>query len=429
MTLRKIQVANPAFKLCHAAVFASLPLIVPLLALAGNRAEHKPAYTVLHKFTGGADGGNPVARLLRDKSGNLYGTTVFGGAFNYGTVFKLDPSGKETVLHSFAGGDGMWPLGPLLMDQAANLYGTTTVGGTPEGGNCRFGCGTVFKIDPAGKYTVLYAFTGGADGGDPETSLILDSEGNIYGTTAGGGHQGGFACVFGSYGGCGVVFKVDQHGRETVLYAFSGEADGAGPSGGLVRDRRGNLYGTTYFAGSTSFFGTVFKVDSSGTETVLYNFTDGTDGAGPQGTLVRDKDGNLYGATSNGGDDSIQSCTRGSWQGCGVLFKLDSSGNETALYAFADGSDGVSPNGELLRDRTGAFYGTAPGGGRDGGGTLFKLGANGRFHLLHAFESESGTLPYSGVITDNAGNLYGTTYGGGLACGRYSCGVVYKWTP
>ena len=425
--LRKLQSATWVAILGRMVLVTLMLSVMSASLLAENRPAHKPKYTVLHKFTGGDDGGLPIGSLVRDASGNLYGTTVAGGSFDYGTVFKIQPSGKEIVLHNFAGADGMWPEGPLLLDQSGDLYGTTTIGGTAEGGNCHFGCGTVFKIDAAGKYTVLYAFTGGADGGDPETSLILDSEGNVYGTTAGGGHQGGLACVYGSYGGCGVVFKLDQHGRETVLYAFSGEADGAGPSSGLVRDRRGNLYGTTYFAGSAGYFGTVFKVDSSGTETVLYNFTDGTDGAGPKGTLVRDEAGNLYGVTDRGGDDSIQQCTSGSWYGCGVVFKVDSRGNESVLYTFTDGSEGIFPNGGLLRGHDGELYGTTPGWP---GGNLFKLGADGKFYLLHTFEEQTGYDPESGVITDGAGNLYGTTYGGARAkCGNYGCGVVYKWEP
>ena len=213
--------------------------LVPLLAASGP--GHKPSYRVLYEFTGGADGKWPRAGLIQDQQGNLYGTTWYGGSFDFGTVFKLEPSGKLTVLHSFDGVDGMWPIAALVQDAAGSLYGTTTNGGTPERGGCLHGCGTVFKIDASGKYSVLYAFTGGADGGQPQATVILDGEGNLYGTTPGGGTSG----YCDEYNGCGVVFKLDQHGQESVLYTFTGKTDGATPSGGLVSDSVGSVYGVT----------------------------------------------------------------------------------------------------------------------------------------------------------------------------------------
>ncbi len=373
----------------------------------------------------GDDGGNPAASLIRDQSGNLYGTTENGGAFGYGTVFKLDTSGKEAVLHTFAGGEGMWPTAALVQDNAGNLYGTTLDGGTPEGGSCVHGCGTVFKIDADGKFSVLYAFSGGADGGSPASSLILDSEGNLYGTTLAGGNSHGYWCYF--LPGCGVVFQLNAHGKETVLYAFTGGVDGGQPSSGLVRDPAGNFYGTTHFGGTSGYYGTVFRVDSAGVETVLYNFTDGTDGAGPQGTLVRDATGNLYGETNNGGDLSVQNCGSGSWKGCGVVFKLDANGNETVLYTFIDGRDQAYPSGGLLRDRAGNLYGTTSDWEA---GTVFKLSLDGKDHLPHIFRAPTGADPFAGVIMDKAGNLYGTTLEGGSGkCEGYGCGVVFKLTP
>ena len=210
-----------------------------------------------------------------------------------------------------------------------------------------------------------------------------------------------------------------------MLYTFTGSPDGARPLGGLVRDEAGNLYGTTYFGGSSGFYGTVFNLDSAGVETILYNFSDGTDGAGPRGTLVRDASGNLYGVTRSGGDP-VQNCTSGSWKGCGVVFKLDSSGKETTLYAFTDQRDQSFPNGGLLRDGAGNLYGT------DGfPGTVFKLDVNGKEHVLHTFQAQTGVLPLAGMIMDSAGNLYGTTsQGGNSGCpSQYGCGVVFKLTP
>jgi uncharacterized repeat protein (TIGR03803 family) len=421
MILKKTQAKNWFSTPAQATVSAALLLGILLLpALAASNPPHQPVYTVLHKFTGG-DGANPAASLIQDPSGNLYGTTQGGGRFDYGTVFKLEPSGKETVLHSFDGADGMWPTAALVRDHAGALYGTTFDGGTREGGSCVHGCGTVFKIDSAGKFTVLYAFTGGADGRNPATSLILDSAGNLYGTTYGGGNF----CTF-LVDGCGVAFTVNQHGRETVLYRFAETPDGGQPSGGLVRDEAGNLYGTTYFQGATGYFGTVFRLDSAGVETVLYNFTDGTDGAGPQGTMVRDVAGNLYGATQRGGDLSVQNCVSGLWKGCGVLFKLNPSGDETPLYAFTDGRDQSDPNGGLLRDAAGNLYGTTC-----CYGTLFKLSVDGKEHVLHTFEAPTGIDPFAGVIMDKAGNLYGTAWQGGNSGCLYNqgCGVVFKFTP
>ena len=394
--------------------------ILLLPALAAGNPPHQPVYTVLHKFTGG-DGANPAASLIQDPSGNLYGTTQYGGRFDYGTVFKLEPSGQEMVLHSFDGADGMWPTAALVRDHAGALYGTTFDGGTREGGSCVHGCGTVFKIDSAGKFTVLYAFTGGTDGRNPATSLILDSAGSLYGTTYGGGNSCGLLVD-----GCGLVFKVNQNGKETVLYSFGERPDGAQPSGGLVRDQAGSLYGTTDFQGATGYFGTVFRLDSAGVETILYNFTDGIDGAGPQGTLVRDGAGNLYGATQRGGDLFVQNCVSGLWKGCGVLFKLDPGGQETVLYTFD--FDQAYPNGDLLRDGAGNLYGTA---GLCCVGTLFELRANGKEQVLHTFEAATGTLPLAGVIMDRSGNLYGTAWqGGNSGCLlNHGCGVVFKLTP
>ena len=411
MTLRRLP--STTWAPMSGSMILLLTLMLSVLsvpALARNRTGNKSAYALLHKFTGGEDGGNPAASLILDRDGNLYGTASSGGAFNWGVVFKFDSSGKETVLHSFAGGDGLWPEGPLVIDRAGNLYGTTWDGGTPEGGGCYFGCGTVFKIDTAGKYSVMYAFTGGADGGNPASSLVLDRADNLYGTTTYGGSGHCFE-------GCGVVFKVDKRGKETVLYNF-------GASGGLVRDKDGSLYGATE-SGGTAGYGTVFKLDSTGAETVLYNFTGGTDGGWPIGTLVRDQAGNLYGATTIGGD--LFSCEVGEDKGCGVVFKVDSSGNETVLYDFSQLQQGTP--GGLLRDQAGNLYGVAGNFGRFG--ILFKLSPNGKLHVLHNFQPRSGDVPEAGVITDSAGNLYGTTQSGGMsACSRnLGCGVVYKWTP
>jgi uncharacterized repeat protein (TIGR03803 family) len=238
--------------------------------------------TVIYSFSG-ADGQTPNAALIQDASGNLYGTTYFGGTSGTGTVFKVTPAGVETVLHSFANGGsgGQNPQAGLLLDVSGNLYGTTRYGGTTNNG-------TVFKVNPAGVTTVLYSFTG-ADGQYPQAGLIQDANGNLYGTTNSGGTSSK-----------GTVFKVTPAGVETVLHSFSG-ADGQNPMAGLIQDANGNLYGTTS-SGGTNSTGTVFKVTPTGGMTTLYSFGTGTsDGWNPRAGLIQDASGNLYGTTYRGG--------------------------------------------------------------------------------------------------------------------------------
>ena len=231
-----------------------------------------PSFTVLHSFTGGAGGANPIADLTRDAAGNLYGTTFHGGAESgvcgysgnrtCGLVFELircDSGYDFAVLHTFKGGaDGGNPAAGLLRDTGGNLYGTTYQGGASNGG-------VVFKLSPSGNETVLYSFTRGADGYAPQAGLIQDKAGNLYGTTTHGGHQSS-ACNIAGDSTCGVVFKVSPTGTETVLYSFTGGADGGNPAAGLVQDAAGNLYGTTY-GGGASGNGVVFKVSPTGTQT------------------------------------------------------------------------------------------------------------------------------------------------------------------
>jgi uncharacterized repeat protein (TIGR03803 family) len=355
--------------------------------------------TVLHTFTGPPDGGESFsnASLVRDDEGNIYGTTTFGGSASLaaGTVFKLAPPAQpggtwtETVLHSFCSAnctDGNTPYVGVIRDKQGNLYGTTAGGGTgcPDYG----GCGVVFKLDRKGNETVLYSFcpTGEyfncTDGNSPN-AVIQDAAGNLYGTTFYGG------------AGLGVVFKLAppaQEGgawTESVLYSFTGGADGGLPYASVIQDAAGNLYGTTSVGGDQcSLLGTcgvVFKLappaqeGGAWTESVLYSFTGGADGGFPVGGVIQDAAGTLYGTTLFGGLDS-------SYCGfsCGVVFKLDNSGNETALYSFTGLADGNNP--------------------------------------------------YSGLIQDAAGNLYGTTgYGGdfnGEFCANNTgCGVVFKVAP
>jgi uncharacterized repeat protein (TIGR03803 family) len=328
--------------------------------------------TVLYTFTGGTDGGLPFAGLIRDAKGNLYGTTSGGGSgiLPAGTVFKLDNTGKETVLYNFCSAancaDGNAPYAGVTR-HAGNLYGTTLGGGEfcIEYG----GCGVVFRVDRTGNETVLYNFCPNGygnctDGAFPQAGLIHDAAGNLYGTTGGGGTNG-----------AGTVFKLGPTGLETVLYSFAGGADGANPIAGLIRDEAGNLYGTTS-AGGPSGQGTVFKVDPAGNETVLYSFTGGTDGGYPEAGLVRDEKGNLYGTAFFGGLASPP-C----YSFCGVVFKVDTTGLETVLYSFTGGADGLNPSAGLMLGEAGNLYGTTGYGGDSdqscatgiGCGVVFKL--------------------------------------------------------
>jgi uncharacterized repeat protein (TIGR03803 family) len=372
-------------------------LALALLITVGG-AHAKSTETTLYSFTGGADGSGPYAGLIEDKSGNLYGTTLFGGANSYGTVFKVTPSGTETVLYSFDstvnGVDGFEPYAGVIEDKSGNLYGTTYLGGAHDGG-------TVFELAPNGTEKVLYSFTGGADGLSPFAGLIR-KKGKLYGTTVEGGAHGD-----------GTVFEVTPGGKEKVLHSFTGGADGAYPEAGVIMDKTGNLYGTTP-SGGAGGLGTVFEVAPDGTETVLHSFTGSPDGKGPGAGLIMDKKGQLYGTTVFGGANNQ-----------GTVFELAPDGTETVLYSFTGGADGGLPQAGLIMDKKGSLYGTTEGGGNPAynGGTVFELAPDGTETVLYSFTvGADGGLPTAGLI-EKAGNLYGTTQAGGAGGG-----TVFKVT-
>jgi len=381
-------------------------------------------FDLLYTFNGAPDGGTPVGGLVRDASGNLYGTTENGGGFGWGVVFKLDPTGKETVLHTFTGGaDGATPRASLIRDSAGNLYGTAYQGGAVCG---QFTCGVVFKIDGAGNYTVLYTFMGGADGGNPEAPVLMDAAGDLYGTNIFGG------------AGYGVVFQLNVATEVyTVLHTFTGGADGALPFAGLIQDAAGSLYGGVSSGGLAGGCGgggcgVVFKLDPATQDyTVLYSFTGGADGGSP-GPVVQDSAGNLYGNAGAGGN------------GCcnyGVIFKLDPTGKETVLYNYVGGAEGWQDQGGLLLDGAGNLFGALALGGLAGGcrgggcGLIFELNpATGKYSVLYTFTGAAdGGEPVDALIQDSAGNFYGTaSLGGnsptGNSCGL-GCGTVFKLPP
>ena len=343
-------------------------------------------FTVLYTFTGTTDGGTPDAGLLRDPSGNLYGTTFSGGANASGTVFELDTTGTETVLYSFTGGaDGGSPTARLARDPSGNLYGTTYHGGA-------YHSGVVFKLNTTGTETVIDSIKAGRDGG-VFAGLHRSGTGNLFGTT----------CAGGTFR-LGSVFMLNPAGTETVLYSFMGQADGNCPLSDLFRDPAHTLYGTTS-EGGTSGLGTVYMLTKAGQKTVLHNFTGGTDGAYPQvyGGLVQDPAGIFYGTTLAGGASKQ-----------GIIFSIDAAGTETILYTFTGGADGGYPYAGLVRDKKGNLYGTTFQGGAFGSGTVFKLSPTGTETVLHSFDySNDGGYPMAGLVRDLSGNLYGTTSAGG----------------
>ena len=300
--------------------------------------------TVLHSFKGGKDGQYPVADLIV-LNGTFYGTTFEGGcnqtAGGCGTVFRITPSGGETILHAFAGPpDGLYPTAGLLYANGT-MYGTTSGGG--EGG--RRAAGTAFTITPSGDLRVIHAFQDHKGGAGP--NALVDLKGRLYGTTAGGG------------GGAGTVFSLSSSGTERLLHTFKGGPDGSYPFGGLVAIKH-TLYGTTTKGGAANQ-GTVFSITPSGTETILYSFMGGNDGAGPQATLLN-VNGTMYGTTYGGGA-----------YGEGTVFSITPSGTETVLYSFMAGQDGANPVSDLIYVN-GTLYGTTEAGGNIySDGTVFSI--------------------------------------------------------
>jgi uncharacterized repeat protein (TIGR03803 family) len=323
--------------------------------------------TVLHSFTGApADGASPQnSRLIQGSDGNLYGTTLNGGASDLGTVFMISPDGAETILYSFTGGvaDGANPSGGLLQYSDGNFYGTTDTGGANNSG-------TAFKLTPAGVETVIYSFVALVKGSDiiPAYALIEGSDGNLYGISADGGSLDS-----------GTVFSLSTEGVETVLHTFGNGDDGEQPNADLTLGSDGNLYGTTPFGGSNATLpsdggmgggsspGTVFKVTPDGVETVIHSFSiSPDDGSFPLAGVFQGSDGNLYGTTAFGGAKSL-----------GTVFRLTPAGVETVLHSFTGGAgDGDGPGGNLIEGSDGNLYGTTGGGGANGNGTFFRIVLN-----------------------------------------------------
>jgi uncharacterized repeat protein (TIGR03803 family) len=399
--------------------------VVAMLAVSCWAADSEK---VVYNFTGGNDGGDPASQLVFDPAGNAYGTTVRGGAYDCGTVFKLTPLSngqwQQSVLYSFTCfGDGKNPYGGVTFDSAGSLYGTTAAGGS--GGECTGdGCGVVYKLTQSGgnwSESVLYNFTGSDDGFGPGGGVTFDKAGNLYGTTPDGG----------SYG-VGVVYQLSPNNgqwQQTVIHAFTGGSDGAvGSLGLLLLDAAGNLYGVTELGGDYGA-GVVFKLSPAGGTwkfTTLYAFRGLPDAGFPYGGLIADAAGRLYGTTYFGGTN-----------GMGAVFELGPGPNALAgwkdnvLYSFQGGTDASLPTSTLAFDKAGNLYGTSSTGGNPSCdcGTIFKLAPSAggwSESVLHSFGSAGdGSYPYYGMTPDGTGNYFGTTAAGG-AQGQ---GVVFEITP
>jgi hypothetical protein len=467
-------------KQCSRFAIRLVGLFTVILAL-GVAASAEWKEKVLYSFQGLPDGSLPVGAVVFDKAGNLYGATTEGGSSSCisvaqcGTVYQLAPPAKkgdpwtETVLYVFKGNaskDGASPAGGLVIDSAGNLYGTTAYGGT---GNCvllgtLMGCGTVFEMSPpkqnGGKWTerVLYSFPTAKQGYLPNGDLVSDSAGNLYGATEFGGGFG--TTCNGFYRYCGAVFELSppktKGGKwtEQVLYGFKGVAvgaqfgDGANPNGGLVLDRKGAIYGTTYFGGNNvkgqcqggvggTGCGIVFKLTPPNqkggkwTKKVLHQFN-GQDGANSTAGVVFDGSGNLYGTTFAGPPN-----------GSGLIFELKKpsgkvhSWTEVVLCLFNNQSNGGSPISGLVFDASGNLYGTASAGDEFRGGNVFRLKppspmtGGWTLQVLHGFTgSPDAAHPAASLIFDKAGNLHSTTQWGGTgqSC-QGGCGTVFEVWP
>ncbi len=389
------------------AVLAFATLLVS--AVITTPSAQAQTLTTLHSFDG-TDGTGTVAVLVQGTDGNLYGTTSAAGANGYGTVFKITPSGTLTTLYSFCSKagctDGGNPKGVLVQASNGPFYGTTFTGGA-------FGYGTLFKITPSGTLTTLHSFDG-TDGVYPQAGLIQAANGDFYGTTCGDW------CFNSSNTPSvpGTVFKITPSGTLTTLHTFcslSGCADGFFPVAGLVQATNGDLYGTTIYGGDTYMgpcypgCGTAYKITPSGTLTTLYNFcslSGCTDGYYPVAGLVQGANGDFYGTTSGGG--AI---------GEGIVFKITPGGTLTTLYTFcsqSDCTDGTTPDAGLVQGTDGNFYGaTNQGGGVNNAGTLFKITPSGALTTLIIFDDTDGRGPYAGLTQATNGNFYGTTTLGG----------------
>jgi uncharacterized repeat protein (TIGR03803 family) len=396
----------------------ALSLLALTLLVTAASAQTFSVFSTIN-FT---DGSGPNGGLILDSAGNFYGTTQFGGSSNRGVIFKLSPTGQETVLYTFTGStDGGIPIGRLIRDHAGNLYGITSLGG-----DATCSCGTVFELTTTGTLQVLHAFLGGTDGaqnqGQAELGLVM-VKGDLYGSASFGGVSGCDGSL-----GCGLLFKVTLAGVETVLYRFTGQADGAFPQD-LITDEAGNIYGATGGSYMRGNGGTLFKLDTTGALTTLYTFPEGAEGTSPRWRLLRTEKGVFYGVTQFGGNTT--SCALGTL-GCGIAFSVNAQGVEHVLHTFGEtAGDGEEPSAGLLDDAGNGYATTFYGGTVNstctfGCGVVSRGTAGGKYSVIYSFTGGAdGFNPAGGLAVDSSGNIYGATYDGGSG----GNGVIYKITP
>ncbi len=410
------------------------------------RVTPKGEVKALHHFNNTTDGGNPTGSLVKGADGNFYGLTSGGSATTYGTIFKITPSGTFTVIRNFEYTTGAKPNGHLTLGKDGNFYGLTYNGGT-------YGTGVVFKLTPSGTYSVLHHFNKPTDGGNSYGSLTQGKDGSFYGMTYSGGTYG-YGTIFkisstgtfkvlrhlqtadgiypegnnltsatdgNLYGiirqggnlGNGTIFKMSTTGNFTVIRHLDYRQDGGRSRGSLVQGADGALYGTTTSGGTTGGYGTIFKITTNGTLTVLRHLDLANDGGAPMGDLYRNSDGNFYGLTSTGGKNFD-----------GTIFKITSTGTYTVLNTFNGASQGNTPSGNIILAKDGAYYGTNWGGGTYQYGTIFKI-CGGVTTVLRSFnKSTDGGSPLAGLVQGTDGNFYGTTSTGG----NFNNGTLFKIT-
>jgi uncharacterized repeat protein (TIGR03803 family) len=415
MQKQKIQIA-----MCACFTIAACTI---LFARSASAATEELLYT----FTGGNDGSGPDAGLTPDGAGNFYGSTFIGGTNGLGVVFKLTRTADgwtETVLYNFKGGseDGSNPAGNLVLDAAGNIYGITDSGGKGFGVQNEPGFGTAFELSPSASgwtETIIHFFT--MVEGIPSSGFVRDAAGNLYGETGGGGKT--------NSGTVYQMKPGSDEWEYRILYDFNGGNDGNYPYGGLILDTRGNLYGTTIEGGGPKDYGTVFELlrgaDGSWTESQLHAFHTGADGVSPEAPVVFDAAGNLYGTTLYGGDVS---CAQG--YGCGLVFELSPSGGtwtKTTLYVFPGAPDGHAPSAGMAFDQAGNLFGTTSNGGSANTGALFELvpqsGGGWTESIVESFTGPNGSFVMTPLMFDGAGNLYGTAQNGG----NDSHGLVFEF--
>jgi uncharacterized repeat protein (TIGR03803 family) len=412
--------------------FYRMALVSAAIAFGLVLCAHAQTETVLYSFNGtqAADGNYPNG-LTFDSHGNLFGTTQLGGIYGYGTVFELMPTSSgwiELVLHSFANGpDGGWPMGGVVVDAAGNLYGNTEAGGAYSCYNYISGCGLVYELSPQSDgtwaETILHNFTGGVDGSEPWTGMLLDAAGNLYGGTSAGGDVDGL----------GVVFKLSPQSSgnwaETVLYTCIQGRGGFYPQN-MMLDKAGNLYGTMAGGGAYGY-GTVFKLSpessSQWIETVLHTFgpANSINGGPPVGSLALDNAGNIYGMSFGGGAHYG-----------GAVYELSPTGTggwgETILHSFGPVRKGIRPWSVVLNSQ-GNLFGVTNAGGNSS--TCFDCGvileltrsSSGVWQEseIYSFDGASGQTSWGVLIADKSGNVFGTTQSGGNS----GYGVVFELSP